>query len=95
MNLNEVEAVRKWSNKEVERRSQGLKALTINIINFASAENGKILITEDLIRLAFKSKDAALRFLEMINERHPNSIPAYICGDSVKIDFANPEAIAS
>lgn len=49
-----------------------MKELTKDIINFASAEGGKILISDTEIRLSFGNKEKSIAFMEAIYEKHPS-----------------------
>ncbi len=71
-----------------------MRPKTTDIINLASAEDGKILITSDLIRLAFLTSDKAVRFLESIQEVHPDVNAMFVTKCMRKIDITNPELAA-
>ena len=69
-----------------------MKPATANIINIASSENGKILITDTLIRLAFQSKEQAVRFIQAVQDMHPSvNVKAHTL-NMCHLDIANPEA---
>jgi hypothetical protein len=67
---------------------------TKNVVNFASAANGRVLITDNEIRISFGSKEQAMRFLEAITELHPN-LSLKTCALWRNIDIRNPEAHAA
>ena len=64
-----------------------LQPLVVDIINFASAEGARILITGDLIRLAFGGKASCVRFLDSMTESHPTVSPCFVSGEFDKVDF--------
>ncbi len=69
---------------------------TAAIINIASSENGKILITEDMIRLSFGSKEIAFNFLKLVLDLYP-SVEAITSPATspamMNVDIVSPELV--
>jgi len=49
-----------------------MQEITKDIINFASAEGGRILVADKEIRLFFPDRDKSVRFMTAISDKHPS-----------------------
>ena len=67
-----------------------MKEITKDIINFASAEGGRILIVEKEIRLSFDSKEQSIRFMQAISDKHP-SLNLKTCSLWKNVDVSGKE----
>lgn len=70
-----------------------MRSMTKDVVNFASAERGRVLITDREIRLQFDTREQAIRFIEAITERHPN-VRLKTCAFWRSVDVVNPELFA-
>ena len=64
-----------------------MKEITKDIINFASAEGGRILIADKEIRLSFDDREKSVRFMQAISDKHP-SVKLKTCSAWKNVDVS-------
>ena len=67
-----------------------MKPMTKDVVNFASAERGRVLITDNEIRLQFDTREQAIRFVQAIMNAHPD-VRLKTNANWKSIDVSSPE----
>lgn len=85
-----VVSVIEGEKKECSTRKEAceMQPFIVDIVNNASAEGARILITSDLVRLAFGDRDATVRFLERMAERAGSCAPHEVSADFRRVDYS-------